>query len=126
MAEADEIRSSEIDQENLDQSEDLDRALAVEATPPVAVESVPAPSAPEEAIRGRIVAGMPLSVAAQKRIAARFQEIVGKKVRLSYRLDKKQLAGIRVELNGYSYDGTLRGQLYDLQKMLTRPDEEEP
>ncbi len=79
----------------------------------------------ETVLRGRIVTGMPLSVAAQKRVAKRLQEILGKRVKLTCRLDKKQLAGIRVELNGYSYDGTLRGQLQDLQKRLTRPDEEE-
>ncbi len=78
----------------------------------------------EAVLRGRIVTGMPLSVAAQKRIAKRFEEVLGSRVRLSCRLDKKKLAGIRVEINGYSYDGTLRGQLSDLHKLLTRPDEE--
>lgn len=76
-------------------------------------------------LRGRIVTAMPLSVAAQKRIAKRFEAVIGKRVRLTCRVDKKQLAGIRVELCGYSYDGTLRGQLIDLHKVLTRPDEED-
>ena len=78
-----------------------------------------------EVLRGRIVTGMPLSVAAQKRIAKRFEELTGAKVRLSCRLDKKQIAGVRVELDGRSYDGTLRGQLMSVQRRLKSPDEEE-
>ena len=73
---------------------------------------------PKETLRGRIVTGMPLSVAAQKRIAKRFKELTGAEVRLSCRLDKKQIAGIKVELNGVCYDGTLKGQLADVQRLL--------
>lgn len=77
-----------------------------------------------EVLHGRIVAGMPLSQEQQQRITKRFEELLGKCVTLSCHVDKTQLAGVRVELNGYSYDGTLRGQLTVLHKMLTRPDEE--
>jgi len=76
------------------------------------------------ALRGCIVTGMPLSVAAQNLVAKKFEALLGAPVQLSCRLDPKQLAGIRVELNGYSYDGTLRGQLASLHKTLTHPDEE--
>ena len=86
---------------------------------------VPAPADEETVLRGRIVTGMQLSVAAQKRIAHRFEEVLGCRVHLSCRLDRKQLAGVRVEINGICYDGTLRGQLLDIQKMLTRRGEED-
>ncbi len=79
----------------------------------------------EEIIRGRILTGMALPVAAQKRIAKRFEELLGKEVRLSCHLDRRLLAGVRVEINGYSYDGSLKGQLGDLHKVLTRPEEKE-
>ncbi|MDD3336302.1 MAG: F0F1 ATP synthase subunit delta [Eubacteriales bacterium] len=72
----------------------------------------------EPLLRGRIITGMPLSVAAQKRIGERFEELTGRRVRFTCRLDKKQIAGIRVELNGYCYDGTLRGQLLEAQRRL--------
>lgn len=75
-------------------------------------------------LRGRIITGMPLSVAAQKRISKQFEQRMGRKVRLSCRLDKQQIAGIRVELDGYSYDGTIKGQLADIFKLLISPDEE--
>lgn len=78
----------------------------------------------QEVLHGRIVTGMPLSQEQQQRIVKRFEELLGKCVALSCHVDQKQLAGVRVELNGYSYDGTLRGQLTVLHKMLTHPDEE--
>jgi len=76
-------------------------------------------------LRGRIVSGMPLSIAARKRIAQRFETMLGCHVRLSCRVNKKLIAGIRVELDGRAYDGTLMGQLTNVRKMLTRHDEEE-
>ena len=77
-----------------------------------------------EALRGRIVTGMLLSDAAQDRVAKHFEAMLGKRVKLSCVLDKKQILGIRVELNGYCYDGTLLGQLNGLKKLLTAPEEE--
>ena len=97
-------------------------SLSLEAELGSGQEAYPEPV--EEILHGRIVAGMPLSPEEQRRVVKRFEELLGKRVTLSCHVEKKQLAGIRVELNGYSYDGTLRGQLTALHKMLTRPDEE--
>ncbi len=87
----------------------------------------PEPDEPREIplLRGRIVSGMPISVAARKRISQRFETMLHCHVHLSTRIDHKLIAGIRVELDGRSYDGTLAGQLADVRKMLTRHDEEE-
>lgn len=76
-------------------------------------------------LRGRIISGMPLSVAAQKRIVQQFEQLLGRHVRLSMHVDKTLIAGVRVELNGCAYDGSLLGQLNSIRKMLTRHDEEE-
>ena len=76
-------------------------------------------------LRGRILSGMPLSVAAQKRIVQRFEEALGCRVRLSMRVDRALIAGVRVELDGRAYDGSLQGQLTNVRKMLTRHNEEE-
>ena len=77
------------------------------------------------ALHGRILSGMPLSVAAQKRIVQQFEKRLGRHVRLILRIDKSLIAGVRVELDGRAYDGSLSGQLNGVQKMLTRHDEEE-
>jgi F0F1-type ATP synthase delta subunit len=74
---------------------------------------------------GRIISGMPLSIAARKRIVRSFETMLGCHVTLSCRVDRKLIAGVRVELGGRAYDGTLKGQLANVRKMLTRHDEEE-
>lgn len=74
-------------------------------------------------LRGKIVTGMPLSADAGERITRRFEELTGARVSFTSQLDKKQIAGIRVELNGYSYDETVRGQLLQLQKLLKAQDD---
>lgn len=75
-------------------------------------------------LRGRIISGMPLPVAAQKRIVQRLEALLGCHVRLGYRVDRTLIAGVRVEVNGCAYDGTLQGQLANVRKMLTGHDEE--
>lgn len=76
-------------------------------------------------LRGRIITGMPISAAVQKQIEECFEKRLGQRVKLISKLEKKQLAGVRVEIGGYSYDGTLQGQLKDVYKLFTQPDEEE-
>ena len=76
-------------------------------------------------LQGRIISGMPLPVAVQKRIVQHFETLFGCHVRLDYHLDRTLIAGVRVELNGCAYDGSLLGQLSNVRKMLTRHDEEE-
>ena len=76
-------------------------------------------------LHGRIISGMPLSVAAKKRIVQQFETLLGRHVRLASRVDRKLIAGIRVELDGRVYDGSLLGQLTSVRKMLKRHDEEE-
>ena len=76
-------------------------------------------------LRGRVVSGMPLSMASRKRIVQHFEKMLGCHVRLSCRIEKKMIAGIRVELDGKAYDGTVHGQLQDVLKVLTRHDDEE-
>ena len=96
---------------------------------PVTNTTVPAPEEEEQEdgrfLYGRITSGMPLSVEARKRITQRFEEILKTHVKMSCRIDKSLIAGIRVEIDGCSYDGSVLGQLKNLDKMLTRHDEEE-
>lgn len=75
-------------------------------------------------LKGRIVTGMPLSMAAKKRITQRFEELTHATVHFTCKQDKTMIAGVRVELNGHCYDETLRGQLLDAQKLLKSRDEE--
>ena len=85
----------------------------------------PDEAAESDILRGRIISGMPLSVAAKKRIVLQFETLLGRHVRLASRVDRTLIAGIRVELDGRVYDGSLLGQLTSVRKMLKRHDEEE-
>ena len=78
---------------------------------------------PLKPVQGRIISGMKLSVAAQKRIAARFEQKLGVPVKLTCRVDQRELCGVRVELGGYSYSGTARDQLKEMHKFLLSTDE---
>ncbi|MEG0901594.1 MAG: F0F1 ATP synthase subunit delta, partial [Clostridia bacterium] len=53
---------------------------------------------PLKPVQGRIITGMKLSVAAQKRIAACFEQKLGVPVKLTCRVDQRELCGVRVEL----------------------------
>lgn len=76
-------------------------------------------------LQGRVSSGMPLPVAARKRISQRFENMLGCHVQLTCRIDKSLIAGIRVEIDGRLFDGSLLGQLTDVRKMLLRHDEED-
>ena len=82
-------------------------------------------SAANTVLQGRIITAMPLSKSEQQHIAKRFEAFLGQQVQLSCQTDEAQLSGIRVEVGGFSYDGTLRSQLQDLLKMLTSSEKEE-
>lgn len=77
-------------------------------------------------LRGRILSGMPLSIAACKRITQNFEAMLDCHVNMTASIDKKLIAGIRVEINGRVYDGSLMGQLTNMRKMLTQHDKETP
>lgn len=75
-------------------------------------------------ISGRIISGMRLSIAAQKRIVEKFEKMLGVPVTLTCKVDSKEIGGVRVELDGYSYNGTVRGQLHDIYDYLLNKEEE--
>ena len=89
-------------------------------------KGAPAAAAPEavKPLRGRVITGLPLEEGQLERIVAAFERLTGEKVLLTVRVDKKQIAGVRVELGGKCYDGTLLGELKRVQRLLTHPEEE--
>ena len=101
----------------MNKGQPIETSITPLAAPSAAVEEKPT-------LRGRIVSAMPLSAQEQRQITERFETLLDAHVVLTTRVDKKQLAGVRVEIAGRSYDGTLRGQLADLRKLLSRHEEE--
>ena len=61
---------------------------------------------------------MDLDPQRQEKLRKRLEEMSGKKVILNVRTDPQILGGIRVEMEGKLYDGTVRGRLSDLRRRL--------
>lgn len=52
------------------------------------------------------------------KLHAKLEEITGKKVLLSEKVDPKVLGGLRVEIDGQLLDGTVKGRLADIRKAV--------
>jgi F-type H+-transporting ATPase subunit delta len=60
-----------------------------------------------------------LSKTDTERILKQLERISGKKVNLDIREDKSLIAGVKVEMGGFVYDGSLRNKLAMLRRELT-------
>ncbi len=65
-----------------------------------------------------VVSAVDLDPEQQEKLKKRLEEMSGKKVILRVRTDPQVLGGIRVEMEGKLYDGTVRGRLSDLRRKL--------
>ncbi len=65
-----------------------------------------------------VVSAVDLDPEQQEKLKKRLEEMSGKEVILRVRTDPQVLGGIRVEMEGKLYDGTVRGRLSDLRRKL--------
>ncbi len=65
-----------------------------------------------------VVSAVELDPEQQEKLKKRLEEMSGKEVILRVRTDPQVLGGIRVEMEGKLYDGTVRGRLSDLRRKL--------
>ncbi len=65
-----------------------------------------------------VVSAVELDPERQEKLKKRLEEMSGKQVILHVRTDPQVLGGIRVEMEGKLYDGTVRGRLSDLRRKL--------
>ena len=70
----------------------------------------------EGGVLGRIVSAEPLDSAAIKEITASFTSKLKRKVEFKTAIDTSLLAGLKVTVNGVTYDGTLLSQLERLRE----------
>jgi F-type H+-transporting ATPase subunit delta len=69
----------------------------------------------EGGISGRLVAAEPMDETDIQTLAKAFGQKLGKKVAFRVSTDPSLLAGMKVTVNGVTYDGTLRSQLQKLR-----------
>ncbi len=65
-----------------------------------------------------VVSAVDLDPEQQEKLKKRLEEMSGKEVILRVRTDPQVLGGLRVEMEGKLYDGTVRGRLSDLRRKL--------
>jgi F-type H+-transporting ATPase subunit delta len=69
----------------------------------------------EGGVAGRLVSAEPLSDADAQGLAQAFSKKIGKKVEFRVSTDPSLLAGMKVTVNGVTYDGSLKSQLQQLR-----------
>jgi F-type H+-transporting ATPase subunit delta len=72
----------------------------------------------EGGVSGRLVSADPLSESDIKGLADAFQRKLGKPVAFRVSTDPSLLAGMKVIVNGVTYDGTLKSQLQQLRDLV--------
>jgi ATP synthase F1 delta subunit len=72
----------------------------------------------EGGVQGKVVSAEPVSDGDVQGLAQAFGRKLGKKVAFRVSTDPSLLAGMKVTVNGITYDGTLRSQLSQLRERL--------
>lgn len=72
----------------------------------------------EGGIPGTLVTAEPISTEDQRDLARAFTQKLGKRVVFQISTDASLLAGIKVTVNGVTYDGSLRSELQRLQENI--------
>ncbi|MPM92652.1 ATP synthase subunit delta, sodium ion specific [bioreactor metagenome] len=71
-------------------------------------------------IEARAFTAQPLGEALQQKLVARLAALTGKQVLLTVQTDPALLGGIRLEMEGKEFDGTVRRRLDTLRRDLLR------
>lgn len=65
------------------------------------------------------IAAIPLTKDQRQRLQDKLEQITGKRVDLQIRQDPSVLGGIRLQMDGEEFDGTVRGRLDSLRRSLS-------
>jgi F0F1-type ATP synthase delta subunit len=74
--------------------------------------------------KGLLWTAFPLDGQTAAKISNAFSKILNETVELDQRVDPELLGGIRVEVGGRSYDGSIRGKLSEILRVLQNKGEE--
>ena len=70
-------------------------------------------------VEATAVTAVPLTPSMRQRIADKLRAVTGKQIDLQLRVDPTVLGGVRLELEGRQFDGTVRQRLDGLRKTLS-------
>jgi F-type H+-transporting ATPase subunit delta len=71
-------------------------------------------------LRANITAAVPLDAEQQQAIGASLAKQTGKQVALNVNVDPQLLGGVKAEIGGRLFDGSLRTQLKRIEESLTK------
>ena len=71
-------------------------------------------------LRANVTAAVPLDAEQQQAIGASLEKQTGKKVALNVNVDPQLLGGVKAEIGGRLFDGSLRTQLKRIEESLTK------
>lgn len=69
-------------------------------------------------VEAKVTSAVELSDAQKQSLKAKLESTSGKKVSLLVKVDPKVLAGLRVEMEGVQFDGTVEGRIQGVSKKL--------
>ena len=67
---------------------------------------------------GLVISAVPLDEKRLSALTEKMHSLTGKKVFLKQKVDKSVLGGIRIELEGKLYDGTVKGRLSEIRQRI--------
>lgn len=70
-------------------------------------------------VEGTVTSAVPLTKAQEDALTKRLEDISHKTVILTQRIDSRILGGLKVELNGQEFDGTVKSRLDGMRKRIT-------
>ena len=72
-----------------------------------------------ETAKARIISAFPLSDSQKKALCEKLEKTSGKVILPEYIIDKSLIGGIKVEIDGKSYDGSLSRRLRDIKDVIS-------
>ena len=68
--------------------------------------------------RAYVTSAVPLTEEQMEMLKVRLEKVSGKQIHLTQKTDASVLAGLRVEMEGRQFDGTVQGRISDITKKL--------
>ena len=75
-------------------------------------------SASNKVSHAEVVSAVELTAEEKQRLLAKLEKLSGNRVEIEYRIDKKLLGGVIVDMDGMRLDGSLRRQLKNIREVM--------
>ena len=77
-------------------------------------------TASKNTVTAVVISAMELDGDQKAKLVKKLEKVTGKSVCATYKLDKSLIGGIRVELDGVTYDGSIKARLDEVKDVITK------